>query len=71
MFFILHDFTKGAKVKMIEAKDLQPVIVALESISIRGSQDVGTMKNIFDYLVMLQQKANEQLETDDKKEGEA
>lgn len=44
---------------MIEAKDLQPVIVALESISVRGSQDVGTMKNIFDYLVMLQQKANE------------
>ena len=45
---------------MVEAKDLQPVIVALESISVRGSQDVGTMKNIFDYLVMLQQKANEQ-----------
>lgn len=56
---------------MITLKDLQPVIVALESISVRGSQDVGTMKNIFDYLVMLQQKANEQLETDDKKEGEA
>lgn len=54
---------------MVEAKDLQPVIVALESISVRGSQDIGTMKNIFDYLVMLQQKANEQLETDDKKEG--
>lgn len=45
---------------MVEAKDLQPVIVALESISVRGSQDIGTMKNIFDYLVMLQQKANEQ-----------
>lgn len=45
---------------MIEAKDLQPVIVALESISVRGSQDIGTMKNIFDYLVMLQKKASEQ-----------
>lgn len=45
---------------MITLKDLQPVIVALESISVRGAQDVGTMKNIFDYLVMLQNKANEQ-----------
>ena len=45
---------------MITSKDLQPVIVALESISVRGSQDVGTMKNIFDYLVMLQKKASEQ-----------
>ena len=44
---------------MVEAKDLQPIIVALESISIKGSQDIGTMKNVFDYLVMLQQKANE------------
>ena len=44
---------------MIEAKDLQPIIVALESISVKGSKDIGTMKNVFDYLVMLQQKANE------------
>lgn len=44
---------------MITSKDLQPIIVALESISIKGSQDIGTMKNVFDYLVMLQQKANE------------
>lgn len=44
---------------MVEAKDLQPIIVALESISVKGSQDIGTMKNVFDYLVMLQQKANE------------
>ena len=57
--------------KMITSKDLQPIIVALESISIKGSQDIGTMKNIFDYLVMLQQKANEQPENDDKNEGEA
>lgn len=45
---------------MITSKDLQPLVVALESINIRGAQDIGTMKNIFDYLVMLQQKANEQ-----------
>lgn len=56
---------------MIEAKDLQPIIVALESISVKGSQDIGTMKNIFDYLVMLQQRANEHPEIDDKNEGEA
>lgn len=41
---------------MIEAKDLQPVIVALESIQIHGAKDIGTMKNVFDYLIMLQQK---------------
>lgn len=56
---------------MITSKDLQPVIVALESVSVRGSQDIGTMKNVFDYLVMLQQKANEKPEINDKTEGEA
>ena len=57
---------------MITIKDLQPVIVALESISVRGSQDVGTMKNIFDYLVMLQQKANEvPVESTEIEKGEA
>ena len=57
---------------MIEAKDLQPVIVALESISVRGSQDVGTMKHIFDYLVTLQQKANEvPVESTEIEKGEA
>ena len=55
---------------MVEAKDLQPVIVALESISVKGVQDIGTMKNVFDYLVMLQQKANEKPD-EDKKDGEA
>ena len=54
---------------MITSKDLQPIIVALESIGVKGSQDVGTMKNIFDYLVMLQQKADEKPE--DTEKGEA
>ena len=57
---------------MITIKDLQPVIVALESISVKGYQDIGTMKNIFDYLVMLQQKANEvPVESTEIEKGEA
>lgn len=44
---------------MVTSQDLRPILTALESIGVHGSKDIGTMKNIFDYLVMLIQKADE------------
>ncbi|MGN0629060.1 MAG: hypothetical protein ACI4IW_05485 [Oscillospiraceae bacterium] len=55
---------------MITSKDLQPIVVALNSIHIQGSQDIGTMKNIFDYLAVLSQRADESID-DSSDEGES
>lgn len=53
---------------MITSKDIEPVIQALETISVKGSGDVGTMNNIFKYLIKLQQEIdaqNKEMETGD------
>lgn len=47
----------------ITEQDFMPLVTALESIKVSGSQDIGTMNNIFEYIKMLMSKA-------DQKEGD-
>lgn len=46
-------------------QDFTPLIAALESIKVSGSQDVGTMNNIFGYINMLMSKAEQEEEDED------
>ena len=45
---------------MITSKDIMPVIQALETINVRGADNIGTMNNIFKYLNTLCTRADEE-----------
>jgi len=49
----------------ITKQDFTPLVAALESIKVSGSQDVGTMNNIFGYLNMLISKTEQKEEDED------